>query len=81
MSDLQLLRQELMLCLHIVVERHVWEGNDVRTVRGRCGLAIAEEGGDNDEVLGWVESFVFAYKPFVVADGAGVPRRVEDGWE
>lgn len=44
-------------------------------------MAIAEEGSDNDEVLRWVESFVFAYEPFVVADRAGVPRRVEDGWE
>lgn len=77
MGDVELLGEEGMLGADVVVEGHIWERGD-GGVGWRDRLAVAEEGGDDDEVFLWVQGLVFADEPLVVSDRAGVPGWVED---
>jgi hypothetical protein len=63
--------EELVLGAHVVVEGDVGEGME-GGVGGGCGLPVAEEGGDDDAVFGWIEDTPRAEEPFVVFDCLGV---------
>ena len=41
-------------------------------------MAVAEKGGNDYEVLLWVQGLVFADEPLIVGDGARIPGRVEN---
>ena len=73
MFDAEVLGDEGMLGFYIVVEGYVWEGGDVGPVAWAAALPVTEEGGDDDEVFFWIQSFVIADEPFVVTDETGVP--------
>lgn len=69
-----------MLRSDVVVEGYFGKGGD-GGVGGGDGLAVSDERGDDDEVLGGGKGFVGAEEPLVIADEAGVPGRVEDWGE
>lgn len=55
MFDAQFLGQQAVLRFHVIVEGHVRERDQVGRVGRAAGLAVAEEGGDDDEVIVWVQ--------------------------
>lgn len=72
-----------ILCDDIVFKGHVGEGlvlGKVWHVGGAGGLAIAEQGGDDDEVFIWAKSLVCVNEPFIVGYLSRVPGWIDDGW-
>ena len=80
MPDTQVLRHELVLRAYVIVEQNIRERSKIRSITRGRGLAVPEEGGDDDEVAGRVQRFVCADEPFVVGDEAGVPSGIDDSW-
>lgn len=83
MRDAQAVGNKLVLRSHIVLDSDVGKlATLARLARvGRAyGLAVANHGGDNDEVVCRVERFVIANEPLIVGDEAAEPAWVDDGW-
>lgn len=56
-----------MLGSNIVIEGDPGKGSNVR-VRGRSGLTISKQSGDDDEVLLGVQDIIFSDQPLIVGD-------------
>ena len=65
--DSQMLSHKRVLGPNIVIECDSGKWLDIGVRRG-CGLAIAKEGRDNDEIFLWVQSMFLTDQPFVVLD-------------
>lgn len=71
MLHLQVLRDQLMLRADVVVECHQGKGTDVFAIRGGSGLPVAEQCGNDDEVLLRIESLAIANEPYIIVDCLG----------
>lgn len=67
MLDAQVFSHKSVLSPHIVKESDFREWLDIRVGGGRR-LSIAEQCGNDNEILLWAQNLVFAYEPFVVGD-------------
>ena len=72
MPDAETFCDEFVLGADVVVESDGGERMDGGVGRGR-GLAVAEEGGEDDVVAFWREGLVAVHKPEIVGYQAGVP--------
>lgn len=65
MLDTKMLGHELVLGAYVVVDADRWEWFYVG-IRRRGRLPIAKHGGNDNEVLFWVQGVLFPNKPLIV---------------
>lgn len=80
MGNPQPLGNEFVLGSNIIIKRNCRKRPEVR-VRGGSGLAVSEEGGDDDAVFLWGERARGAEEPGVVTGEPREPAWIEDGRE
>jgi hypothetical protein len=66
MRYFKVLSHELVLSSNVVIKSASRPLSVNGVIRGRSRLAVAEQCGDDDEVLIWVERLVFSDEPKVI---------------